>query len=569
MKKHKVTLAILAMLKALSASADGDAKLDHFLSLSLVELMAQDVTISSDSRQPLAKAPGVVSLITAEDIKATGATNLEDVLKSVPGIHIRQSQFADRPLIQFRGANANQTLLMVDGSPMKDLVWGFGIYFQRIPVNMIERIEIIRGPGSALYGADASAGVINIITKTASGITHDAVGLRVGSYDTRTGWLQAGGDWQGLTIGFSANVSDTDGYNPHIAADAQTITDAQAGSHVSYAPGDALYGAHNDDFRLSLAKGYWKLLADVTRQSDLHTGISGAGVLDPVTAGNSNRSNYVLSYENPQFDKDWAVKAELRYQDLDYGSGDGFQERPPGYSSGGQTYPIGVINQVQNAERFGQIQLGGTYSGFSAHSVQLAVGASTEKLYSVRQIVNDPADPARLIDISNTPQVSVLQTPRNIVYGYLQDIWTITHDWDLITGARYDHYSDFGGTFNPHVALVWQSTDKLTTKLMYGQAFRAPSYQEIYANTSLSLSNPALGPERSRTWDLLFSYVPSAVWHASLDFYHIAQSDLISSTGSPSQYQNVGSNDIQGFELEGQWQATEAVRVSGYYTYHD
>ncbi|MEW7994592.1 MAG: TonB-dependent receptor plug domain-containing protein, partial [Candidatus Thiodiazotropha endolucinida] len=157
--------------------------------------MEMEITISTDTKQTVSQAPAAVSVITVEDIEATGATNLVDILESVPGIHVRANQFAFRPLIQFRGTNANQTLLMINGTSMRDLMWGFGIFWKGIPSSIIDRVEIIRGPGSALFGADASAGVINVITKTAGKINHNEMGLRSGSFNSNTGWLQYGNSW--------------------------------------------------------------------------------------------------------------------------------------------------------------------------------------------------------------------------------------------------------------------------------------------------------------------------------------------------------------------------------------
>jgi iron complex outermembrane receptor protein len=121
-------------------------------------------------------------------------------------------------------------------------MWAFGIYWKGLPASMIERIEVIRGPGSALYGADASAGVINIITKTAGKIKTTEFGIRTGSFDTQTAWMQYGTDWQDLDIGFTAEFSTTDGHSPSISSDAQTALDTQFGSNASYAPGNAQYG---------------------------------------------------------------------------------------------------------------------------------------------------------------------------------------------------------------------------------------------------------------------------------------------------------------------------------------
>lgn len=559
MIKHKHSLLFLTLFHASFAQASSDERFEHFLSLSLEELMSQEISISTNTKQTLSKASAVVSIITADDIKATGATNLVDVLEGVPGIHIRANQFAFRPLIQFRGANATQTLLMVNGVPMRDLMWGFGIFWKGLPVSMIDRVEIIRGPGSAMFGADASAGVINVITKTAGKIQQSELGGRAGSFNTQTAWAQHGGSWQGYDVGLTAEVYHTDGHAPYIGADRQTADDPAS----SLAPATAPYGWRNEDVRFSVAKGDWRLLADYMRHHDLAIGLTGGGVLDPVTRASDSLYNIDLLYGNEKFSDHWGLNAELRYHHLEYTSGDGFQERPPGYFDGTTTYPDGMINQMRSAEWRRSFEVSGLYSGWNQHAIRIGAGMTQQDLYSVEQIVTDTANPTQLIDISDTPGAFAPETVRTIHHLYLQDVWAISDLLELTAGARYDHYSDFGDTLNPRLALVWQNSKKLTTKLMYGQAFRAPSYQELYASTSYAQPNDNLDPERSQTVDLVLSYSASSKLQLNVSLFNFQQQDLIRRNATSGQYENTGDYTIRGVELEAQWQAARDVKVAG------
>jgi len=265
MKIHALVVALVGLFGALSAQANNDERLAQFLSLSLEELMATTVSISTHTKQTLSKAPSVVSVITAEDIKATGATNVAEILQSVPGVYVRPNLFGFRPQITLRGGLSTHTLLLVNGAPMRDLVWNTGIFWRGLPTNMIERVEIIRGPGSALFGSDASAGVINVITKTAGKIEQSEAGVRVGGFDTQAGWIQHGGNWNGFDVGLTAELSHTDGHKPFITY----------GSTVTYAPGHAQYGYDNADLRFSVGKGNWRLLGDTMRKSDIEVGLVG------------------------------------------------------------------------------------------------------------------------------------------------------------------------------------------------------------------------------------------------------------------------------------------------------
>ena len=147
------------------------------------------VNIATGSEQPLRRAPAVATVITAADIAAIGATDLDDVLETVPGLHVARSAVVYEPIYVMRGifssSNA-QVLMLQNGVPLTTMYTGSrGNVWGGQSLENVARIEILRGPGSALYGADAYAGVINIVTKTASEIAGTQFGARAGSFNAR------------------------------------------------------------------------------------------------------------------------------------------------------------------------------------------------------------------------------------------------------------------------------------------------------------------------------------------------------------------------------------------------
>ncbi len=547
---------------------------DDLLGLSLEELTQVKVLIATGIEQDIKDAPAAVTLITADDIKKTGATNLIDVLEGIPGIHIKTDSFGNRPLIHMRGGTSHQTLLMVNGNPMKDLAWAFGLFWKGLPVSIIERVEVIRGPGSALYGADASTGVINVITKTSGKIEGTEMGIRAGSFDTRNGWLQTGGNINGFELGFTADISTTDGHDPQISSDRQGLS------------GHPDYGWDNSDIRFSIAKENWKLLANYSHHDSVETGMTGSGYFDPVTKADDERYDIDLIYNNKDFSKNWGLDAKLHYQDLDYSSGDGFRETPPfstdfngldkQLTSNEQvSYPDGLINQMSSSERQVSLEASGLYSGINNHSIRIGAGYQWQDIYEVEQKVNfldrdgNPlASAGPLLDISGTSAAFVPEDDRSIQFLFIQDVWNFADDWELTAGLRYDNYSDFGDTFNPRLAMIWQSTESLTTKLMYGHAFRAPSFQELYADTARATSNDDLDAEKSETWELALSYEATKDINLGLNIYNIEQTDTIAKD-SNRQYQNLGDHETFGVEIEASWQATRHLTFSGNYSYID
>ncbi|MET0066081.1 MAG: TonB-dependent receptor [Candidatus Thiodiazotropha sp.] len=572
----RLALFLIALIPSLSYAAQDD-ELDAYLSMTIEELMELEVTISTNTRQNLKQAPSTVTVLTANDFKATGATNLVDLLEAVPGLHIRMNPFGYRPMVQFRGAKAQQTLLMINGEPMRDLLWGFGIYWKGLPASIIDRVEIIRGPGSALFGADASAGVINVITKTAAGIDSNEFGLRKGSFDTDTGWLQLSDEWNDFNFGLTLDLFNTQGPDIHIQEDYQSRFDAEHDTQSSLAPGYAEFGWKNRDIRFSLTRMDWQLLVDYTNQSEVQTGLTGAGIIDPVTEGESSRFNLALKYNNEDYSDDWSLYSELRYQNLKYDSGDGFQEIPPGFL--GSSSQFALINKLRSSERRLSFELSSLYKGLEHQEIQVGAGYSHQDPYRLEQYTNGiyvsgtfiPIEDG-FLDLSEVSNAIPPEKTRISKHVYLQDIVQLSEGWELTAGLRYDLYSDFGNSYNPRAALVWNTTRKLTTKLLYGRAFRPPSYRELYALTADALPNPDLKPERSETWELALSYLVSRDLSFGMNLFQYEQQDIISKApinpnSTLRQYVNIGEHTIHGIEIEAMWQPLKTLKLSGNYTY--
>lgn len=577
---YALLLPWMLLSPSLSSSGPGD-HLDHLLSLSIEELMEQQVSIATGLHKELAATPGIVTLITASDIRASGAANLIDVLRTVPGLHIRYQPFGYRPMVSFRGSNDKQTLLLVDGVPVGDLMWRLGIFWKGLPVSAIDRIEIIRGPGSALFGTDASAGVINVISKVAGRIDHSEAGARFGSDQTGSAWIQHGEQWNGFDLAFTAEFFRTDGFSPHIASDAQTQNDLNTGSSASLAPGYAHYGWNHSDLRFSLARDQWRVQLDYSKQDDLETGMTGAGAIDPVTQGDASRFQAALLFDDPQFSGDWGLAGELHYRHLAYSSGAGFQEWPPGYTDTSGVYPSGVLNLMASAENSVLGEISGTFRGFQDHAVTVGAGFRWQDIYEVEQRVNSGVDrngnplPAGgpLVDLSGSPYAFAPEKHRTITYAYVQDIWDISETVEFTAGARFDRNSDYGENINPRLALVWRPIREWTAKLLYGQAFRAPYFQELYAETSFSLPNPNLKPEESETYEAALVHTPNEQLRFGVNLFRYEQSNTITLqtvAGMPKrQYQNSGNYHINGLEFEAWWQPSRELSLSGNYSVND
>jgi outer membrane receptor protein involved in Fe transport len=168
------------------------------------------------------------------------------------------------------------------------------------------------------------------------------------------------------------------------------------------------------------------------------------------------------------------------------------------------------------------------------------------------------------------PHIAPQLRTNNYLYG--QDEWALRPDWTLTAGVRRDIYSDFGGTTNPRLALVWDTTLDLTSKLLWGQAFRAPAFIEAYGINPSQSGNPAIRPERLRSLELAFNWAARKDLQVNLNLFRYNLADMIRAVANPTPgtgatWLNTGSQRGTGGELEAVWDASRALRVSGHYAW--
>lgn len=555
------------------------------------------ISIATGSQQPIAKAPAVASVVTAADIRAMGATDLDEVLETVPGLHVAKSSSFYNPIYTIRGIYSDfnpQILMMINGVPITNIylgnrsqIWG------GMPVEAIERVEVIRGPGSAIYGADAFAGVVNIITKNSQDIAGTEVGGRVGSFDTRDLWMLHGDTWGDFDVALTLEYHQTDGQSETIDADGQTALDGFFGSNASLAPGPVNLGRNNFDARLDIARGDWRLRAGLQRRRDIENGAGVAQALDPENRFASDRWNLDLTYHDPDFSQYLDVQAQVSYLETSQEVARNAVLFPPGtvlpIGSDGNVDPVAPVGLVTFTDGFignpwvyeQHYRLGASafYSRFEDHLLRVGAGVNVSEIDRVKATQNfgpnvidgtvSPID-GTLTDRSDTPFTFLPEDDRKNYYAFAQDSWSVFPDWELTAGVRYDYYSDFGSTVNPRLALVWSTRHDLTTKLLYGQAFRAPSFAETrLINNPAAVGNPDLDPETIETLELAFAYRYTDTLEFDLSLFRYEWDDIILFVPGPagSTAQNAGKQRGHGAELGTEWRPLRDLRVVGNYAY--
>ncbi len=583
--RHAVSTAVLCMMAMLpSAQAQANPEEEELSSLAFGD--QPTVSIATGSEQPLRRAPAVATVITAQDIAAMGATDLDEVLEMVPGIHVSRSIQAYSPLYVIRGISSDynpQTLVLQNGVPMTTLFIGNrGNAWFGLPLENIARIEVIRGPGSALYGADAYSGVINIITKTAADTPGTEFGLRGGSFNTWNTWVQHGGKLGPVDVAGYLRVGHTDGFKEKIEVDNQTLVDQELArlfgytQRASLAPGPVNNGFDALDGSLDLSYQQWRFRAGYKLRDNGQTGPGISGALDPVGQVKSERITADFSWNGIQIAKDWDLGLVASFLHYTQQFPVGLRLFPPGAFAG--SFPNGVIGAPNTWEQQMRLSLVSTYSGFKNHNLRFGIGHDDLDLYRTQEIKNFVLGfpPTPITPGADVVEVSVadsFMTPhrRQVDYLYVQDEWRLARDWALTGGIRSDHYSDFGDTTNPRLALVWDVSLALTAKLLYGQAFRAPAFTELYSiNNPIVRGNTALKPETIDTWETAFAWQARPDLDVNLSLFRYSMKDIIRATAQPdgsTQFNNAGEQKGHGAELEATWRATRALRLQGNYAW--
>ena len=316
--RHPFALRTVAACVLLCAASASFASPEDEAELALAFGDKEFISLATGAKQPLRRAPAVATVITAHDIAAMGATDLDEVLETVPGIHVSRASVTYQPIYVVRGIFSTptnpQVLMLQNGVPMTTLYSGDkGNAWGGLTLHNIARIEVIRGPGSALYGADAYAGVINLITKTAADVDGTEFGTRVGAFNGKEAWVQHGGKLGAVDVATYLHWGKTDGHKELLAQDIQTTRDTATGTSASRAPGPVNTAVNTLDASMDLGLDQWRLRLGYKGRDHLGLYVGGASALDPDSYGKSERTNADLSWTAPQWAPDVGVGVLASY----------------------------------------------------------------------------------------------------------------------------------------------------------------------------------------------------------------------------------------------------------------
>jgi iron complex outermembrane receptor protein len=486
--------------------------------------------------QKVTEAPSSVTIITADEIKRLGARTLADVLRRVNGFFVTYDR--NYNYLGFRGFNRpgdfnSKVLLLVDNHRLNDNIYdqaGLGTE-SLIDVDLVDRIEIVRGPSSSLYGTNAFFGVINVITKRGRDIQGTELSAEAGTHSSYRGRVTYGNKFaNGVELLLSGSYYDSEGddhlFYPEFDDPATNFGVAEDADDDAFPSGFAKLSYRGLSFQAGT----------VSREKGIPTASYGTAFNTDETRSTDARTFMNLNFQR-HLANDVEVMARL-YYDHFYYQGD---------------YLYDVPSLVLNRDKSTSEWWGAEIKVDKVLQEDHKITGGLEFSDSFRQDLKNA-------DVSpGTSYLDVGETSQNWAV-FLQDEFTIRDGLLLNAGVRYDEYDSFGGTINPRLALIF-NIEKTTLKALYGQAFRAPNaYERFYIGTGFKASED-LDPETIRTYELVAERNIGRRLRASAATYYYRIDSLISQETDPSDgllvFRNGNDIGARGLEveldLEGHW----------------
>ncbi len=528
------------------------------------------VVTASQKPERITAAPSIISVITEEDIERMGARTITDVLRTIPGIDIVQDQFGASQII-VRGLSLNGAAgdsagvkILIDGHTLNDpFTGGATKYYDDLSLLNVRRIEVIRGPASAIYGSNAFVSVVNILTKHAQEIDGIETAMGIGSNRAYHPSFLIGKTLNELDIVLSADYLTTDGAKLSMDADVASVFDALSG----YPPASLAPGSYrNAREKLDLSwKFDWKNLSFTGKLLDKHTG---PFLTEWYMLNDSSKEDMTHFYAEFAYDRYITERVEFDARCYtDFFELTQSQQVAPGLTiiteaETWMTYPDGLIlNGYEKSQRFGaearwhirlspqnDLTIGTAYEYFQANGL------------SVRTNMDSPD---AVQDISHLYPDFRDASYQHFLSLFAQDSWRLHRDVDVTIGMRGDYFNDFGGIFTPKVGVTYEpNRSRLNFKLLFGSAFRIPSFSEMllsFDEENENLSDELI-LEELRTFEIGVGYKPVDWVVGELNYFYSDINQLVQTpegddtgsypVGTTEIYNNVGGIDTQGLEAE-------------------
>jgi vitamin B12 transporter len=537
------------MLKIPSLALIGMLMLPFSASAITSELTSLEpvVVTATKLETPVSEIASSVTVITAEEIENRQPTSALDVLRTVPGLDVvRQGGLGQQTSVFLRGGNSTHTLVLVDGIEMNDPANpGRSFDFATLGTDNIERIEIVRGPGSTLYGSDAIGGVINIITRKGSGKPTITLSAEGGSFETHQEKLSLSGGNDLWNYSLAASFIESNG----ISAADERYGNSERDGYDRTSVSSRIGITPTTNFDLDFFLRYFDSEADL----DTFAGPFGD---DPNNTFDSEALFLRLQGRLFLLDDLWEQKLGFALSDYDRENRDETDALHP-FDSSLTTYD-GRLYKVDWQHNL-----------YLHPTNTLTVGIEYEKEEAENTSQYFYENP-----LWNTNDKFDKKSVETTGY-YVQDQVKLWQDFITTVGLRVDDHEEFGArlTYRITSSYLFRQTGT-RIKGTYGTAFKAPTLAQLYENSTYVLGNPDLTPEKSRGWDI---GIEQGFWdnHASLGITYFENhfEDLIDTFFSLSsfkyEYENIDEAQSKGIEIVASVRPVDDLTFSASYTYTD
>lgn len=517
------------------------------LQMSIEELTNLEVTTASKFSQKMTEAPASVTVIGADEIKMYGYRNFSDILSGVRGLYTTNDR--NYEYLGVRGFNRpgdynSRVLLLVDGNRVNDANYDTASIGQEffLDIDLIKRIEIVRGPGSSMYGSNAFFGVINVITKNGSDYQGGELSGTAGSFGTTGAQATFAQVLQnGTDVLLSASYTESRGQNHFFPEFNNPSTNNGVAQDIDADRAKRFYTKASFG-NLIMTAGYSE------REKKVPTASFETVFNDPRTRTTDSEGILSLAYTKALSDK---IELSGRvFAGGYYYKGTFPYDQPPVTINRDE-----ALSEWVGAEAKALLR-------FEGHTV--VTGAEYQNNFH-QNMKNFDEDPAAVYND--------LKMSSNRKAVYLQDEMLLSEGFILNAGIRYDVFSTVGETINPRLALIYAPQPETAVKLIYGTAFRAPNTYEMYASGYFAKANLNLQPEEITTYEAIIEHQLQSDLRLSASLYrndiHNLINQVIDSADGFAVFQNIGRVRTSGAEAEAEkiWSSQHRLRVS--YTWQE
>lgn len=545
--------------------------LEHFTA-------AATVTKANEPYQPY-----IISVLDGGDLEKLGISTLGEALELIPGVDIA-TDLVDMKTPVFRGSNPfafGQIKLLIDGMLANDTyIDGFSGYLY-MPIEMVKRIEVVRGPGSKTDGINAFAGSIQVITYAEEiGEPLNRVFAKTGSYDS-------------LAVGFTSSATEgklrihADGYYFQDDKTLYTGPDAAATGiynfQTPYYTIDNTALAQSGDaplqtttYALGLQLDYDAFTFKARSTHFTHGSAYGLNGLLPQEDDRIKIPTYLLElgWDEHFGDLEAIIKIGAKYDSL---SSDA-RPAPPGFELPSLSDPLHQkvtftegfygVHQADQRSFYQSTYL--KYSGIDNHQITAGYRLSREETYDIITITTDRDTGTNLVDYSETVPFFDINAKRDTAMFSLQDQWEIGPKLGILYGINIEKTSLSEVQYDPRISLVYQSDMQHIFKAIYSHSHRNPSWQELYTlNNTARVGNTDLKPETVDAFELAFIQKFNGNSYLQADIFYLINKYQIDKNNAQHFFLNNHNTDIYGLELEVSAQILPHDRLYASYSYVD